>query len=155
MRIELEQLKAVTVTGRRPEGIPGRTPHGTLRLACQRDSSVAVWEFAVDRALAAGLRDDIDRILAQMQRPALPFVEQLLGPEEGENLSNGNGSNGHDMNRNGVTKGELVPVQAIKPSLASRSRSELVKRRRWIFLGAVIGSLLVAAEVVVPLVLTH
>jgi hypothetical protein len=152
MRIELEQLKAVTVTGRRPEGVPGRVPRGTLKLASQREGSVAVWEFAVDRSLAAGLRDDIDRILAQMQRPALPFVEQLL-ESEGE-PANGNGSNGHAVNAIRVAHDTTEPVPRIKPSLGSRPRSELVRRRRWILLGAVVA-VFGTAEIIIPLLLTH
>jgi hypothetical protein len=152
MRIEVEQLRAVTVTGRRPNGVPGRVPRGTLKLASQHEGSVAVWEFAVDRALAAGLRDDIDRILAQMQRPALPFVEQLL-ESEGE-IASGNGSNAQDENGDWVPRDATDSGPRIKPSLASRPRSELVKRRRWILLGAVVA-VFATAEIVLPLLLTH
>ncbi len=133
MRIELEQLKAVTVTGRRPEGVPGRTPHGTLRLASQRNGSVDVWEFAVDRRVAAELRDRIDRLLARMRRPRLPFVEQLMGLEEGE---------------------ETISIRKVEPSNAGRPVSDAVRRRRWILIGGLIA-IFAAAEVALPLILAR
>jgi hypothetical protein len=155
MLIALEELRAVTVTGRRPEGIPGRTPHGTLRLASQHNGSVAVWEFAVDRPAAAELRDRIGHLLASMRRPALPFVEQLLGIDEGEAPSGD--VNGHPPNGNGAARAGTSSFHQVEPEPngdRSTPRSAIVKRRRWLLIGGVIG-VFAAAEVILPLVLAR
>lgn len=135
MLIALEELKAVTVTGRRPEGVPGRTPRGTLRLASQHNGSVAVWEFAVDRPVAAQLRDRIDRLLARMRRPRLPYVEQLLGEPASET-------------------GSFAAIEPRPRTPRPPQSSRVVRRRRWILAGGAI-SVFVAAEVVIPLILSH
>jgi hypothetical protein len=135
MLIALEELKAVTVTGRRPEGVPGRTPHGTLRLASQQNGSVAVWEFAVDRPVAAQLRDRIDRLLARMRRPRLPYVEQLLGEPASET-------------------GSFAAIAPRASGTPDSDRSRVIRRRRWLVAGGAIG-VFVAVDVVLPIVLTH
>ena len=82
--IELEQLEALTVSGRSPYEHPRRHARGTMLLAARRDESVEVWEFAVTRKNGATLRDRIHRELHArgLRRPPLPFVEQLVGPVE-------------------------------------------------------------------------
>ena len=84
LRIELEQLEALTVSGRSPYARPRRHARGTMLVAARRDDSVEVWEFAVERKAGATLRDRIHRELHArgLRRPPLPFVEQLVGPVE-------------------------------------------------------------------------
>jgi len=84
LRIELEQLEALTVSGRSPYEHPRRHARGTMLLAARRDETVDVWEFAVTRKDGATLRDRIHRELHArgLRRPPLPFVEQLVGPVE-------------------------------------------------------------------------
>jgi hypothetical protein len=84
LRIELEQLEALTVSGRSPYEHPRRHARGTMLLAARREQSVEVWEFAVKRKDGATLRDRIHRELHArgLRRPPLPFVEQLVGPVE-------------------------------------------------------------------------
>lgn len=82
LRIELERLEALTVSGRSPYERPRRHARGTMLFAARRNGTVDVWEFAVDRRAGAGLRDRIHRELHKrgLRRPPLPFVEQLVGP---------------------------------------------------------------------------
>ena len=84
LRIELEQLEALTVSGRSPYERPRRHARGTMLVAARRNESVEVWEFAVERKAGATLRDRIHRELHArgLRRPPLPFVEQLVGPVE-------------------------------------------------------------------------
>ena len=84
LRIELEQLEALTVSGRSPYERPRRHARGTMLVAARRNESVEVWEFAVTRKDGATLRDRIHRELHArgLRRPPLPFVEQLVGPVE-------------------------------------------------------------------------
>jgi hypothetical protein len=84
LRIELEQLEALTVSGRSPYERPRRHARGTMLVAARRNESVEVWEFAVERKAGATLRDGIHRELHArgLRRPPLPFVEQLVGPVE-------------------------------------------------------------------------
>lgn len=80
--IELQELEALTVSGRSPYERPRKSVRGTMRLAARRNGSVDVWEFAVERKAGATLRDWIHRELHArgLRRPPLPFVEQLVGP---------------------------------------------------------------------------
>jgi hypothetical protein len=84
LRIELEELEALTVSGRSPYERPRRHARGTMLVAARRNQSVEVWEFAVERKAGATLRDRIHRELHArgLRRPPLPFVEQLVGPLE-------------------------------------------------------------------------
>ena len=84
LRIELERLEALTVSGRSPYERPRRHARGTMLVAARRNGSVDVWEFAVERKAGAALRDRIHRELhaRRLRRPPLPFVEQLVGPVE-------------------------------------------------------------------------
>lgn len=99
LRIELEQLEALTVSGRSPYERPRRHARGTMLVAARRNESVEVWEFAVERQAGATLRDRIHRELHArgLRRPPLPFVEQLVGPVEApteapSTTGNGDGS---------------------------------------------------------------
>jgi hypothetical protein len=82
--IELQELEALTVSGRSPYERPKRSQRGTMRLAARRNGSVDVWEFAVERRAGATLRDWINREMHMrgLRRPPLPFVEQIVGPIE-------------------------------------------------------------------------
>jgi hypothetical protein len=82
LRIELERLEGLTVSGRSPYEHPRRHARGTMLVAARRNGSVDVWEFAVEREAGATLRDSIHRELYTrgLRRPPLPFVEQLVGP---------------------------------------------------------------------------
>jgi hypothetical protein len=95
LRIELEALEALTVSGRSPYEHPRRRTRGTMLVAARRNGDVDVWEFAVERTAGAMLQDRINRELhAQgLRRPPLPYVEQLVGPVGPPNDSNG--GNGH------------------------------------------------------------
>jgi hypothetical protein len=109
LRIELEALEALTVSGRSPYEHPRRRTRGTMLVAARRNGDVDVWEFAVERKAGAMLQDRINRELhAQgLRRPPLPYVEQLVGP-----VGPPNGAHGHDGNgsRNGAeTDGEARP----------------------------------------------
>jgi hypothetical protein len=102
LRIELERLEGLTVSGRSPYERPRRHARGTMLVAARRNGSVDVWEFAVEREAGATLRDSIHRELYArgLRRPPLPFVEQLvgpIGPPEEQLAKNGHASkNGHD-----------------------------------------------------------
>jgi hypothetical protein len=99
LRIELEQLEALTVSGRSPYERPRRHARGTMLVAARRNDSVEVWEFAIERKAGATLRDRIHRELHArgLRRPPLPFVEQLVGPvEPPEETAPGAASNGGD-----------------------------------------------------------
>jgi len=95
LRIELEALEALTVSGRSPYEHPRRRTRGTMLVAARRNGDVDVWEFAVERKAGAMLQDRINRELHTqgVRRPPLPYVEQLVGPVGPPNYSNG--GNGH------------------------------------------------------------
>jgi hypothetical protein len=95
LRIELEALEALTVSGRSPYEHPRRRTRGTMLVAARRNGDVDVWEFAVERKAGAMLQDRINRELHTqgVRRPPLPYVEQLVGPVGPPNDSNG--GNGH------------------------------------------------------------
>ncbi len=84
MWIELQELEALTVSGRSPYERPRKHARGTMRFAARRNGEVDVWEFAVERKAGATIRDWINREmhLRGLRRPPLPFVEQLVGPIE-------------------------------------------------------------------------
>jgi hypothetical protein len=106
LRIELEALEALTVSGRSPYEHPRKRTRGTMLVAARRNGGVDVWEFAVERKAGAMLQDRINRELhAQgLRRPPLPFVEQLVGPVEPPNDTNGR--NGHGSTNGAASGGE-------------------------------------------------
>jgi hypothetical protein len=110
MRIELEALEALTVSGRSPYEHPRKRTNGTMLVAARRNGDVDVWEFAVERKAGATLRDRIHRELHArgLRRPPLPFVEQLVGPvgSAGDSQRNGHGSeHSNDSSGNGGRPG--------------------------------------------------
>jgi hypothetical protein len=106
LRIELEALEALTVSGRSPYERPRRRTRGTMLVAARRNGDVDVWEFALERKAGAMLQDRINRELhAQgLRRPPLPFVEQLVGPVGPPNDTNGR--NGHGSANGAASGGE-------------------------------------------------
>jgi hypothetical protein len=84
LRIALDDMEGLTVSGRSPYEHPRRSVRGTMFVAERRNGTVDVWEFALERKAGAELRDRIHRELyaRRLRRPPLPFVEQLVGPIE-------------------------------------------------------------------------
>jgi hypothetical protein len=135
LRIELERLEGLTVSGRSPYERPRRHARGTMFVAARRNGDVDVWEFAVSRKAGATLRDSIHRELHArgLRRPPLPFVEQLVGPIESL----------HD-------DAPTAPAENGHPSEARRRLR--LPRLRVILLGLLITAV-VAAEIVLGLAL--
>jgi len=135
LRIELERLEGLTVSGRSPYERPRRHARGTMFVAARRNGDVDVWEFAVSRKAGATLRDSIHRELHArgLRRPPLPFVEQLVGPIESL----------HD---------DALTAPAENGHASEARRRPRLPRLRVVLLGLLITAV-VAAEVVLGLAL--
>jgi hypothetical protein len=156
MRIEINDMRGITVSGRRPDDVPGRVPHGMLRVASQNNGHVDLWEFAVDRHAAAALRDTLGAARAARQEPPLPFVEQILGPasETSEFVAIKKGDvDGAlmDGGRKTDRRRRTVPSRP-RPSTP---QSDTIRRRRLVAAGFLAGGALITAEIVLPLLLSH
>jgi hypothetical protein len=130
MWIELQELEALTISGRSPYERPRKSVRGTMRLAARRNGSVDVWEFAVERTAGARIRDWIHRELhlRGLRRPPLPFVEQLVGP---------------------IETSEWAAVERSAGRAPDRSFS---LRRPRVVLFAAVASLIVGGEIIAALV---
>src|SRR5215211_4847684 len=122
LRIELEALEALTVSGRSPYEHPRRRTRGTMLVAARRNGDVDVWEFAVERKSGAVLQDRINRELHArgLRRPPLPYVEQLVGPvpppdEDAPESSNGHGADRSGREPNGSGNGRPAPTGRLRP----------------------------------------
>lgn len=144
LRLPLEALLGISISGRAAER-SRRALHGTMRVAGMRGEVPAEWRFAIDRSAAAALARQVNRELASRGERPLPHVEEVDGfPLNG----NGNGVRAApEVSR--PPSLQLAELGHRLNSLDARRRS----RRRPVVPWVILGSALVAVEVVVPLIL--
>ena len=145
LRLPVDGLLGITISGRAAERRRRRAIRGTMRVAGLRGAEPTEWLFAIDRSAATALRGRVDRELASRGRSPLPFVEELdgfplhRGPANGAPYPEGHPSLELSIAELG---NRLDGAGGGKPS-----------RRRRILPWVLLGIALVAAEVIVPLVL--
>ena len=97
LRLPVDGLLGITISGRAAERRRRRVIRGTMRVAGLRGAEPTEWLFAIDRSAATALRGRVDRELASRGRSPLPFVEELdgfplhPGPANGAPLPDGPG----------------------------------------------------------------
>lgn len=147
IRLPLGSLLAISISGRTAEKANGRRAiHGTMRVAGVSHGEPTEWVFAVDRSAGAALKGQVDGERATRGEPPLPHVEELVGFPQHQPPS---------LN---------LPERVDTPAPMDRVAAELghrldaadggrPKRRRRLLPWVILGGVLVAAEVIVPLVL--
>jgi hypothetical protein len=138
----IDELHGISISGR--PAAPGPDAiQGTMRVAGLHHGDPVEWVFAVDRDHAARIQSQLNRELAVRGRPPLPHIEELVGFPSPR-----------------VTR---LPAEAAGPAPHDRAAAELGhaldaadrgnRRKRRVWPWVVLGTLLVALEILVPLII--
>jgi len=146
LRLPLDDLLGISLSGRAVESRHRRAIHGTMRIAGLRGTEPTEWLFAIDRSAASALRRRVDRELASRGRSPLPFVEELDGfPLHRRSARPTEGPAGAPHLQ--------LKVAELGHMLASADARKHSPSRRRILPWVLLGAALIAAEVIVPLIL--
>jgi hypothetical protein len=142
LMLGIEDLLGISISGR--AAAPGRHAlQGTMRVAGLVNGEPAEWVFAVDRDDAIRMQDELNWELAVRGRPPLPHIEELVGfPSPRVTRLPADAAGPPPLDRAAAELGH---------ALAAVDRGRRRKRRIWPWVA--LGTVVVALEILVPLII--